>query len=447
LLSTSAAIIVTRVSTAEDLGNQVSTQLLDNPRALAITAAILIMLGLIPGMPNLVFLLLGGAVGGLAYMIAQRKQLTSGSAEPEVAAPVATPEGGESRELTWQDVQPVDVIGLEVGYRLIPLVDREQGGQLMNRIKGVRRKLSQELGFLVQSVHIRDNLDLSPNAYRITLNGVPVGEAEVFVDREMAINPGRVFGELKGTPAQDPAFGLEAVWIDAGQRDQAQTMGYTVVDASTVVATHLSELLQAHAHELLGHDEVQQLLDNLAQVAPKLVEDLVPKLLPLAVVLRVLQNLLQEGVPIRDMRTIAETLAEQATKSQDAGALTAAVRVALARSIVQQVVGPVGEIPVIVLEPGLERLLQQTLANAGEDGAGIEPGMLEQLQGALQNTAQQHEVSGQESVLLVAASIRQWMAKFVRHSVPGLRVLSYNEIPDNRQIKVVSTIGRNDQEG
>ena len=224
-------------------------------------------------------------------------------------------------------------------------------------------------------------------------------------------------------------------------------MGYTVVDASTVVATHLSELLQSHAHELLGHDEVQQLLDNLAQVAPKLVEDLVPKLLPLAVVLRVLQNLLQEGVPIRDMRTIAETLAEQATKSQDAITLTAAVRVALARSIVQQVVGPVGEIPVIVLEPGLERLLQQTLANAGEDGAGIEPGMLEQLQGALQNTAQQHEVSGQESVLLVAASIRQWMAKFVRHSVPGLRVLSYNEIPDNRQIKVVSTIGRNDQEG
>ena len=447
LLSTSAAIIVTRVSTAEDLGNQVSTQLLDNPRALAITAAILIMLGLIPGMPNLVFLLLGGAVGGLAYMIAQRKQQTSSVSEPQAAVPVEAPEGGsESRELTWQDVQPVDVIGLEVGYRLIPLVDREQGGQLMNRIKGVRRKLSQELGFLVQSVHIRDNLDLSPNAYRITLNGVPVGEAEVFVDREMAINPGKVFGELKGTPAQDPAFGLDAVWIDIGQRDQAQTMGYTVVDASTVVATHLSELLQAHAHELLGHDEVQQLLDNLAQSAPKLVEDLVPKLLPLAVVLRVLQNLLQEGIPIRDLRTIAETLAEQATKSQDANTLTAAVRVALSRSIVQQVVGPVGEIPVIVLEPGLERLLQQTLANAGDDGAGVEPGMLEQLQAALQNTAHQHEVSGQEGVLLVAASIRQWMAKFVRHSVPGLRVLSYNEIPDNRQIKVVSTIGRNDQD-
>jgi flagellar biosynthesis protein FlhA len=446
LLSTSAAIIVTRVSSAEDLGSQVSTQLLNNPRALFITAAILLLLGLIPGMPNLVFLLLGAAVAGLAYMIAKRQQQASrASAEPVV--PVAAPEAaGEMRELTWQDVQPVDVVGLEVGYRLIPLVDREQGGQLMTRIKGVRKKLTQELGFLVQSVHIRDNLDLPPNAYRITLNGVPVGEAEVQTDRELAINPGKVFGELKGTPTKDPAFGLDAVWIDATQRDQAQTMGYTVVDVSTVVATHLSELLQSHAHELLGHDEVQQLLDNLALSAPKLVEDLVPKLLPLTVVLRVLQNLLQEGVPIRDMRSIAETLAEQATKSQDAGTLTAAVRVALSRSIVQQVVGPVGEIPVIVLDPGLERLLQQTLANAGEDGAGIEPGMLEQLQRAMQGMARQQEISGLESVLLVAASIRPWMARFARHSVPGMRVLSYNEVPDNRQIKVISTIGRNSPE-
>ena len=445
LLSTSAAIIVTRVSSAEDLGSQVATQLLDNPRALAITAAILLLLGLIPGMPNLVFLLLGGGVAGLAHMIAKRKRQPA-KVDDEPAVPVAVPEGGSDvRELTWQDVQPVDVIGLEVGYRLIPLVDREQGGQLMNRIKGVRRKLSQELGFLVQSVHIRDNLDLAPNAYRITLNGVPVGEAEVFVDREMAINPGKVFGELKGMATRDPAFGLDAVWIDAGQRDQAQTMGYTVVDASTVVATRLSELLQSHAHELLGHDEVQQLHDNLGQIAPKLVEDLVPKLLPLAVVLRVLQNLLHEGVPIRDMRTIAETLAEQATKTQDASSLTATVRVALSRSIVQQVVGPAGEIPVIVLDPSLERLLQQTLANAGEDGAGVEPGMLEQLQQALQETARQQELSGEDGVLLVAAGIRPWMAKFARHSVPGLRVLSYNEIPDNRQIKVVRTIGRNER--
>jgi flagellar biosynthesis protein FlhA len=407
-----------------------------------ITAAILLLLGLIPGMPNLVFLLLGGAVAGLAYMIARRQ--TEPQAEP-AAAPLhpVSDDGGEMRELTWQDIQPVDVVGLEVGYRLIPLVDREQGGQLMNRIKGVRKKLTQDLGFLIPSVHIRDNLDLNPNAYRISLNGVAVAEFDVFVDREMAINPGRVFGELKGEPTTDPAFGLDALWIDSAMRDQAQTMGYTVVDASTVVATHLSEVLHSHAHELLGHEEVQKLMDTLGQSAPKLVEDLVPKLLPLSVVLRVLQNLLQEGVPIRDLRTIAETLAEHASGTQDAGLLTAAVRVALARSIVQQVVGPSGEIPVVVLEPGLERLLQQTLASAGEDAAGVEPGMLEQLQQALQDTARQQELSGQDTVLLVAAGIRPWLAKFARHSVPGIRVLSYNEIPDNRQIKVVSTIGRN----
>jgi flagellar biosynthesis protein FlhA len=448
LLATSAAIIVTRASDSADLGSQVSTQMLGNPRALAITATILLVLGLIPGMPNLVFLLLGGAVAGLAYLVAQRQR--AGEAEPVTAAQQAvrtSEEPSETRELTWQDIQPVDVIGLEVGYRLIPLVDRDQGGQLMNRIKGVRKKLTQELGFLIPSVHIRDNLDLSPNAYRISLNGVAVAEFEVYVDRDMAINPGRVFGELKGMPTKDPAFGLEALWIEPAQRDQAQTMGYTVVDASTVVATHLSELLHSHAHELLGHEEVQQLLDTLGQSAPKLVEDLVPKMLPLAVVLRVLQNLLQEGVPVRDMRTIAETLAEHAAKSQDAGALTAAVRVSLARSIVQQVVGPTGEIPVVVLEPGLERLLQQTLVNAGEDGAGVEPGMLEQLQQALQDTARQQEIAGQDTVLLVAAGIRPWLAKFARHSVPGIRVLSYNEIPDNRQIKVISTIGRNANEG
>ena len=445
LLSTSAAIIVTRVSSAENMGDQVASQLLANPRALAIAATIIGVLGLIPGMPNLVFLLLGGSLGGAAWMMHKRKQEPKAIAE--TAAPVeAAPATSETRELTWEDVQPVDIIGLEVGYRLIPLVDRNQGGQLMNRIKGVRKKLSQELGFLVQPVHIRDNLDLPPNAYRITLNGVPVGEAEVFVDREMAINPGKVFGELQGSPTTDPAFGLEALWIDVSQRDHAQTLGYTVVDASTVVATHLSELLNRHASELLGHEEVQQLLDNLSAVAPKLVEDLVPKLLPISTVLRVLQNLLAEGVSIRDIRTIAETLAEQAPHSQDAVTLTAAVRVALSRGIVQQVIGPAEEIPVIVLDPGLERLLQQTLVNAGDDGAGVEPGLLEQMQMALAEASQQQELAGSEAILLVAAGIRPWMAKFLRHSVPGMHVLSYNEIPDNRQIKVINTVGRN-QEG
>jgi flagellar biosynthesis protein FlhA len=442
LLSTSAAIIVTRVSNAQDVGEQVATQLLDNPRALAVAAGVLATLGLIPGMPNLVFLLLGGATAGLAYLVARRRRAAARPEEPEQPS---EHEITELRELTWDDVQPVDVIGLEVGYRLIPLVDRNQGGQLMTRIKGVRKKLSQELGFLVQSVHIRDNLDLAPNAYRITLHGVPVGEAEVFPDRDLAINPGQIYGELQGTPTKDPAFGLDAVWVDATQREHARTLGYTVVDASTVVATHLSELLQRHASELLGHDEVQQLLDNLSQAAPKLAEDLVPKALPLSVVLKVLQNLLAEGVAIRDIRTIAETLAEHAPRSQDAGVLTAAVRVALSRSIVQQLVGPVEEVPVAVLDPGLERLLQQSLQGSGEGGVAFEPGLLEKLQQALAETAQQQGLAEQESILLVAGPIRDWMARFLRHSVPGMHVLSYNEIPDNRQIRVVATVGRSDQ--
>jgi flagellar biosynthesis protein FlhA len=312
----------------------------------------------------------------------------------------------------------------------------------MNRIKGVRKKLSQELGFLIQPVHIRDNLDLTPNSYRITLHGVPIGEAEIRTDRDLAINPGRVFGNLEGDVTKDPAFGLEAVWIDPSQRDHAQTLGYTVVDSSTVVATHLSEIIQSHAHELLGHEEVQQLLDMLEQNTPKLVEDLVPKTLSLGQVLKVLQSLLQESIPIRDIRTIAETLAERADQSQDIGVLLAAVRVALSRSIVQQLVGPKEEIPVIVLDPSLEQILQQTLHSSEEGGAGFEPGLAEQMQKALAETAAQQEIAGEEAILLVAAPIRPWMARFIRHSVPGMQVLSYNEIPDNRQIRVVATVGQ-----
>jgi flagellar biosynthesis protein FlhA len=438
LLSTSAAIIVTRVASTQDVGSQVISQLFSNPKALAVAAGVLTIMGIIPGMPNFAFLTLAAAAGGGAWLIARRQREEIQKPLPE-PVPEVPP---EQKELTWEDVQPVDIIGLEVGYRLIPLVDRNQGGQLMTRIKGVRKKLSQELGFLIQPVHIRDNLDLSPNSYRITLHGVPIGEAEIRTDRDLAINPGRVFGTLEGEATKDPAFGLDAVWIDPGQRDHAQTLGYTVVDPSTVVATHLSEIIQTHAHELLGHEEVQQLLDVLGRNAPKLVEDLVPKLLSLGQVLKILQNLLMENIPIRDIRTIAETLADQAAQSQDPGVLTASVRVALSRSIVQQLVGPKEEIPVIVLDPTLEQILQQTLQSSEEGGAGFEPGLAEQMQKALTETAAQQEMTGEESILLVAAPIRTWMARFVRHSVPGMQVLSYNEIPDNRQIKVVATVGR-----
>ena len=439
LLSTSAAIIVTQVSSKQDMGEQVMSQLLSNPKSLMIAAVVLGLMGVIPGMPNLAFLSLAAISGAGAWWIHRKRQEAARNTqvmEAAVEAPV------EQKELTWEDVQPVDIIGLEVGYRLIPLVDRSQGGELMNRIKGVRKKLSQELGFLIQSVHIRDNLDLSPTAYRISLHGVPIGEAEIYPDRDLAINPGRVFGTLQGVETKDPAFGLDAVWIDPGQRDHAQTLGFTVVDASTVVATHLSEILQSHAHELIGHEEVQQLLDVLARSAPKLVEDLVPKTLSLGQLLKILQNLLEEQIPIRDIRTIAETLAEHAPRSQDPVALTAAVRVALSRSIVQQLVDTSEEIPVVVLDPNLEQILQQTLQPSEEGGVGFEPGLAEQLQRSLAETARQQEMAGQQSILLVASPIRPWMARFVKHSVSRMRVLSYNEIPDNRQIKVVATVGK-----
>ncbi|OQX41586.1 MAG: flagellar biosynthesis protein FlhA, partial [Candidatus Sedimenticola endophacoides] len=414
-------------------------QLLSTPKALGVAAAVLTIMGIIPGMPNVAFLSLAAIAAGGAWMINRRRQ-DELRAEAAAAPPREVPP--EQRELSWDDVQPVDIIGLEVGYRLIPLVDRNQGGQLMNRIKGVRKKLSQELGFLIQPVHIRDNLDLSPTAYRISLHGVTIGEAEIHPEREMAINPGQVFGTLQGVPTKDPAFGLDAVWVEPGQRDHAQTLGYTVVDASTVVATHLSEILQSHAYELLGHEEVQQMLDLLGRSAPKLVEDLVPKVLTLGQVLRVLQNLLEEGVPVKDIRTIAETLAEYAPQSQEIGDLTAAARIALARAIVQQLVGPSQEIPVVVLDPSLEQILQQTVQPFKEGGVGFEPGLAEQLQQALTETFSQQQMAGQESILLVAAPLRSWMARFVKHSVPGMNVLSYNEVPDNRQIKVVASVGQ-----
>ena len=442
LLSTASAIVVTRVrGSDEDVGKQVTSQLFDDPKVLMITAAVMGMLGIIPGMPNMVFILLSAMLLGSAWMIAQRHKREALEVERIAAAPpeLAQP---EIKELGWDDVAPVDMIGLEVGYRLIPLVDKNQGGQLMTRIKGVRKKLSQELGFLIPSVHIRDNLDLMPTQYCISLQGVTVGEAEIMPEMEMAINPGQVFGDLQGTACKDPAFGLDAVWIEPSQKEHAQTLGYTVVDPSTVVATHLSHILQAHAHELLGYEEAQQLLDNLAKQAPKLVEDLVPKTLPLGVVVKVLQNLLQEGVSIRDIRTIAETLAEYGGKSQDPDILTSAVRAALGRLIVHEINGVVPEVAVITLDPELERILQQSLQTATEGGAGIEPGLAEQMLKSLEESTQRLEMEGQPAVLLVSSFIRPWLARFVRHSIPGLHVLAYNEIPEDRQIKVISTVGQ-----
>ena len=439
VLSTAAALAVTRAAAARDMGQQVIGQLLHSPRPIAITAIVVGALGLIPGMPNAAFLGLGCFFGLVAYLVSQRPAtLEQAESIEEVEQAEAEP---PSSELSWEDVLPVDVIGLEVGYRLIPLVDKSQGGPLMSRIKGVRRKLSQELGFLVQPVHIRDNLDLSPTTYRITLMGVPLGEGEIFPDKELAINPGQVYGTLAGAETRDPTFGLEAVWIDPALRDEAQTMGYTVVDTSTVVATHLSHLLSQHAADLIGHEEVQQLLDMLAKSSPKLVEDLVPKLLPLGSVLRVLQNLLIENVPIRDMRTIAETLAEQATISQNSDVLTAAVRVALSRQIYQHINGMGQEMAVISLNPDLEQILLQSVQTAPESGLGIEPGLAEQMITDLNQCVQRMEAENKAAVLLVSPALRPMLARLLKNLAPNLHVLAYNEVPDNKQIKVVSAVG------
>jgi flagellar biosynthesis protein FlhA len=439
LLSVAVAILVTRVSRPHDMSQQIMNQVLGQPKALGVTSGILTLLGIIPGMPNLVFLSMATVCAFGAYFLSKRK--ASEKAAAAVPAPVVKVPS-EHRELSLDDVEPVDLIGLEVGYRLIPLVDRNQGGELMGRIKGVRKKLSEELGFLVQAVHIRDNLELGPNSYRITVLGAPVGESEVFPDRELAINPGQVSGTLPGSATKDPAFGLEAVWIEKSRHEQAQALGFTVVDASSVIATHLSHLLQSHAHELLGHEEVQQLLNRLGKSAPKLIEDLVPKMLPMSVVVKVLQYLLLERVPIRNLRTICETLAEFAPKTQDPVALVAAVRVALGRSIVQNVGGLRQELPVITLDPALEQTLQDSMASGADSSPGFEPGLADRIQTVLADSARRQEAAGEPAVLLVAPKIRPWIARLMRHSTPTLAVLAYNEIPENRRIRVIAAVGR-----
>ncbi|CAH0540779.1 flagellar biosynthesis protein FlhA [Vibrio marisflavi] len=438
LLSIGAAIMVTRQNTDEDMGQQVVFQMFDNPKALIITACILGVLGLVPGMPHFAFLLLALIAGGISYWLIRKQK----KAEEEPSTPVAAEaEAAPQKELSWDDVQPVDIIGLEVGYRLIPLVDRDQGGELLERVKGVRKKLSQDFGFLIPAVHIRDNLELTPNSYRITLMGVAVGEAEIRPDQELAINPGQVYGMIEGEQTVDPAFGLEAVWIREEQREHAQALGYTVVDSSTVLATHLSQLLTNNASQLLGHEEVQNLLEMLGRSAPKLIENFVPDQLSLGVVVKVLQNLLNEAIPIRDIRTIIQTLSEYASKSQEPDILTAAARISLKRLIVQEINGIEPELPVITLIPELEQILHQTMQAAGGESAGIEPGLAERLQASLSQATQEQELKGEPAVLLTSGVLRSTLAKFVKNTIPSLRVLSYQEIPDEKQIRIVQAVG------
>lgn len=448
IISIAAGMVVSRVASDEDIGKQLVTQLFARPEVLYITGGIIGGMGLIPGMPNLVFLLLGSAMGGAGYLLAKRGAKPAAAAGAPGAAATGAPgtpgeapkAAAENEEATWHDVMPVDTLGLEVGYRLIPLVDRTQSGELLKRIKGLRKKFAQEVGFLSPPVHIRDNLELKPAAYRITLKGVEVGFGEAINGQFLAINPGMATGTLPGLVTTDPAFGLPAIWIEAGLKEEAQAMGYTVVDASTVVATHLNHIITTHASELLGRMEVQALLDHLGKELPKLVEDLVPKVVSLSTLQKVLQNLLAEGVHIRDMRTIIETISEHAAATQDASDLTALVRIALGRAIVQQLFPGSNELAVMTLDNRLERLLMQAMG-AGGDGTGIEPGLADTIANQAAAAAAQQEALGLTPVLLVPGPLRTLLSRFLRRALPQLKVLSHAEIPETKTIKVTSLVG------
>jgi flagellar biosynthesis protein FlhA len=444
IISIAAGMVVSRVASEDDVGTQLVTQLFAKPEVLYITGGILGGMGLIPGMPNLVFLLLGSSLMGSGYLVEKRRKQApereAAAAAQAASAGGAAQPAAESEEATWQDVMPVDTLGLEVGYRLIPLVDKTQGGELLKRIKGIRKKFAQEVGFLAPPVHIRDNLELKPSAYRITLKGVEVGTGEAINGQFLAINPGMASGVLPGTATTDPAFGLPATWIDAGLREEAQSMGYTVVDAGTVVATHLNHLITTHAAELLGRMEVQSLIDHLAKETPKLVEDLVPKVVPLSSLQKVLQNLLTEGVHIRDMRTIIEAISEHGAHTQDPNDLTSLVRIALGRAIVQQLFPGTNELSVMTLDNRLERLLMQALS-AGGDGTGIEPGLADTIAQQASAAAQQQEAMGLTPVLLVPGPLRTLLSRFLRRALPQLKVLSHSEIPETKTIRVTSLVG------
>ncbi|NRA83371.1 MAG: flagellar biosynthesis protein FlhA [Gammaproteobacteria bacterium] len=446
LLSIAAALLVTRQNESKEMGAIVYSQMLKDPKALIVAGGVLFVMGIVPGMPHFAFLSMAIICLAGGYWIYKKAQQPEASTQQAGGGASGTIDGTSNaepvKELGWDDVNQVDVIGLEVGYRLIPLVDVSQSGELLSRIKGVRKKLSQEFGFLVPAVHIRDNLDLNANTYRISLMGVTIGEAEIRHDCELAINPGQVYGEVEGTKTIDPAFGLEAVWIAVEQREHAQTLGYTVVDAATVVATHLSQLLTNNASQLLGHEEVQNLLDILQRQYPKLVEGLVPDVLSLGVVVKVMQNLLHEGVPIRDLRTIVQTLVEYAPRSQEPDVLTAAIRISLKRLIIQEINGVDKEVSVITLAPDLEQMLHQSMQATGGDAAGMEPGLAERLQTSLATATEQLELEGMPAILLTSGVLRATLSKFVKNTIPGLRVLSYQEIPDDKQIKIVSSVGQ-----
>ncbi|MFI3222282.1 MAG: flagellar biosynthesis protein FlhA, partial [Methylococcaceae bacterium] len=436
LISVAAGVVVSRVASEQDLGTQFVTQLLAKAQILYITAGIVGGLGIIPGMPHLAFGMLALIIAGGAYKFQHKKQE---NVITEVVAPkLISP---DMEEVTWQDVAQIQTLSLEVGYRLISLVNELQDGELLRRIKGVRRKFAQEIGFLPPLVHINDNLELKPSAYKISLKGVEIGSGESYPGKFLAINPGMVAGSLEGMQVTDPAFGLPAIWIESDLNEQAQAMGYTVVNASTVVATHLNNLMVTNAADLLSRQEIQALLEHIGKQAPKLIEDLIPKMLPLTIFQKVLQNLLIEEVNIRDINTIIETVYEYAQQTQDATLLTTMVRIALGRAIVQQIFPNKRELPIMALENQLEQLLLQAIHSNGTEGEGIEPSLAETLASQTAIATQKQEQLGHIPVLLVPSPIRFMLARFLRKSLPQLKVLSHAELPNSYSIKVTNLVG------
>lgn len=429
LLSVATAIIVTRVSGEETLNEQTSTQF-NNAEAWWLAACILALLGVIPGMPHLAFLALAAITAGGAYMMGRQRE------KAQAIAQTAAEEPQGPRELTWSDVQQADRIGLEVGYALVALIDVQQAGSLVTRVRGVRKKLTHELGFLIPQVHIRDNLDLRPEGYQILINGVVIGRGIVKPARELAIHSGMVHGELDGLPTKDPTFGLDAVWIDPAQRDYARSLGYTVVDASTTIATHLNKVLQDQCHLLLGHDETQQLVDKLAETSPKLVEDLIPKKLPIGKLSQILQNLLAEGVAIRDLRGVLSALAPLVEKVDDVDELTGVARIALGRMIVQQFIPNGEELGVMTLAPELEQVLHGTVSRRQGGNVPIEPELAEGLLRSVNSAAQEEMNSDRPAVLVTSPTLRPWLSRILRPRVPGLAVLSYAELPEELNLRV-----------
>jgi flagellar biosynthesis protein FlhA len=440
LLSAAAAIIVTRVSASHDLGQRVQHQLFGNRRVVDVTAIIVGALGLLPGMPNFAFLSLAIGLGAFSWYLHRgepEEETSEVVEEPTVDAPAL--------EVSWDDVAEPDRLQLEIGYRLIPLVSDSHGGELVNKVKSVRKRLTTELGFLVPMVHIRDDLELESNSYRLLAQGVVVGEGEIYPGMQLAMDPSGSAPSLQGVSARDPVYGLDAIWIDDATRAQAESLGYMVVDGASVITTHLDKVVRDFAHEMLSHNDTQQLLDRVAERSPKLVQELVPEKLSIGTVTRVFQNLLLEGVPLTRATSVVETLAEHAEKSQDPDVLTAKVRETLGKFIVQQINGLREELQVVVLDAGLDRLLHQSIQTANQAGGSGRPGVdantLRALEEGLGSTSEQLKRSAEPIVVLTADEIRPLVSQIARRIDSELRVLAIAEIPDNQNLRAVERIG------